>query len=98
MKRSGVLDKYLSMLNDFIVGSVSIEELQALFFKEFKNEPLGMDGELYEVLNETFSDLDVYTEDEYLLRKFPDNYQGRADTEKKILLAVKRLEKIKAAI
>lgn len=92
------IDKYLKIINSFLDGVVSIKELQKIFFEEFKKEPAGMNSELYEVLNWLFSDLDIYTEDEYLLNKFPGNYQDINNTINGINMAAQKLEKMKVGL
>lgn len=93
-----LVDKYMKIINNFLNGVVSIKEFQKIFFEEFKKEPAGMNSELYEVLNRLFSDLNICTEDEYLLNKFHGNYQDISNTINGVNIAAQKLEKMKAGL
>jgi hypothetical protein len=90
-------DDYLGLIDRFMSSDMLIGEFQTLFFDKFKLEKREMSEELYLVLGTLFSDLDTFTDDEYLLKKFPQNYQDRTTLLKKICLAREKLQKWSSA-
>jgi len=84
------LSKYEVLINGFLDGSISIEEFQSTFFREFQNEE-SMDERSYEILNELFGDVDSYTTDKVLLVKDPGFYLDEDQLRSKAQLLCGRL-------
>lgn len=65
--------EYMLLLQQFLNGSLSVDEFQKTYLARFKNEE-PMNEKLFELLDELFADLDSFTSDAKLLARKPGFY------------------------
>ena len=92
---SNVVGAYKSLLESFLVQSISAIEFQSIYVDRFKNEG-HLDEQVFELLDELFGDVDSFTTDRYLLAHRPDFYLDEAQLRKKVQVALDRLAAFRA--
>lgn len=58
--REMVAERYRSMIEAFLGGVLSAERFERAFLDAFKSEPMGMDEDIYLVLDRLFGAVDAY--------------------------------------
>ncbi|HYF07273.1 MAG TPA: hypothetical protein VD970_06600, partial [Acetobacteraceae bacterium] len=54
------LRQYLAIVEDFLAGTITTEELQQLYQGTMQRDPTPLDDMEYEILNEFFLDIEDY--------------------------------------
>ena len=57
------LEPYILLITQFVAGDVTADQFEASYMDMFKNESREIPDDIYDVLNDLFSDLDVYCGD-----------------------------------
>jgi hypothetical protein len=57
------ISKYISLIQKFFVGDITVAQFEYLYLDMFKNENEELPEDVYEVLNTLFLDVDAYCED-----------------------------------
>lgn len=71
-----------------------VEEFQAIYLDRFKNEEQ-LDEPLFELLDEIFSDVDSFTNDQQLLAENPRFYLDEAGLRERVRVAMGRMSALK---
>ncbi|WP_046006447.1 colicin immunity domain-containing protein [Pseudoalteromonas rubra] len=57
------LEPYILLVTQFVVGEVTAGQFEASYMDMFKNESREIPDDIYDVLNDLFSDVDAYCGD-----------------------------------
>ena len=74
------LDKYISLLNQFVSGAITAPEFEMSYLKMFLDDEIDIPEFAWRALNELFLDTDAYCAD-------PDLRDSKDDLDEKQLLA-----------
>lgn len=91
---SDVYDDYELLLGQFLGGAMSVGEFQMAYLQRFKSEKRRLGGELYELLEGLFGDVDAFTTDSELLAENPVFYLDEARLREKVQQVANRLSEI----
>jgi hypothetical protein len=82
---------YTQLLDQFLNHNISVEQFQTVYLNRFKNETRWLGGELFELLEELFGDIDAFSTDPQLLAAKPDFYLNEQQLRERVQQAAKRL-------
>ena len=85
---------YLALIHRFISGEISALDFEQNYLRLFKADVRPLQGEVYEVLNKLFSDVDVFCADSSLRRHDDLDEEGLLECAK---IAYNALTRIAAA-
>jgi hypothetical protein len=85
-----LLEKYISLITQFVGGQITVSQFEVAYLDLFKNETEYMSEFVYNVLNNLFLDVDAYCHD--------PNVRDKEDLSEKDLLESAKiaLKKLKA--
>lgn len=89
-----VCTDYGQLLGQFVNGSLSVEEFQAIYLEKFKQEKRHMTDAVYELLEGVFGDIDSFTFDPELHAESPQFYLDECALREKIRNACNLLQNI----
>ena len=78
-----LLEKYISLLTQFVSGVITAPQFEALYLKMFKEEQSTLPAYAYDALNKLFLDTDAYCAD-------PDLRDDEDLNEKQLLVSAQR--------
>lgn len=88
------MEKYIELITDFLKSGMGALDFESVFLRMFKNETEPLSGEVYDILDSFFADVDMFTSDESLKEEGDlDEAQLRESAKKTLYLlntAVKR--------
>lgn len=88
---SDVYAEYGDILNHFLEGTISAEEFQRAYLRQFKNEKRHLSEPLFELLDGLFGDVDAFTADPQLLAENPSFYIDESALRQRTAQALQRL-------
>lgn len=77
------IDKYILLLTQFVNSEIAASEFDTLYLELFKKETETFPEEIYDILNNLFSDVDAYCED-------PDLRDDEDLDEDELLISAKK--------
>ena len=77
------IDKYILLLTQFVNSEIAASEFDTLYLEQFKKETETFPEEIYDILNNLFSDVDAYCED-------PDLRDDEDLDEDELLISAKK--------
>lgn len=63
MNKNKQLEKYILLINNFVLGEITASQFEVSFLKMFKNEKSQLPKKNYQVLNDLFLDVEAYCND-----------------------------------
>ena len=85
------LKKYLTIIDDYVKGKISVEEFEKKYLKVFKTEEHAFDKNIFFMLADLFSSVDTYCGD-VTIANHDKNYPFHDIDEKDLLKEVKTIQ------
>jgi len=82
--------EYLALFEKFLNRSMTVEEFRETYLAQFKNEER-LEEPLFEILDQIFGDVDLFTTDRELCAEKPEFYLDQASLREKVRIAAMRL-------
>lgn len=86
--------EYVTLLDQFLDGIMSIEDFQMAYLKKFKSEQKILGDDVFEVLQDLFGDVDAFTADLELLLRNSKYYIDADALREKVRQAANRLSRL----
>ncbi len=77
------IEKYILLITQFVLDEITASQFEMLYLEMFKDEMDGLPEDIYDVLNNLFSDIDAYCGD-------PDLRDGEDLDDKELLASAKK--------
>lgn len=65
-----IVDDYYKIIENFLEEKTSVLSFKEVFLKTYLNEQREFDDNIFEILDNLFAEVDLYTSDLYLLENF----------------------------
>jgi Bacterial self-protective colicin-like immunity len=92
-----IYDEYETLIAGFVDGKTSAEEFQRAYLDRFKTEVRDLNEPLYQVLEDLFGDVDVFSASSELLEHWPHLYIDGTVLKERAKRALERLKVLQHA-